>query len=115
MGWLDKAKGIFGGSKGVAGGLGGSQDAHPSDASPKSKDPRRKDGRPPLREVAPTSTATLDDALAARDAGDRAKARAILASIDKGQGLRTVLRAAAALEAGDEEELQSLLSTVSKE
>ncbi len=44
-----------------------------------------------------------------------AEARAILAAIDKGQGLRTVLRAAAALEALDEEELGELLPAVQKE
>jgi hypothetical protein len=43
------------------------------------------------------------------------EARSILASIDKGQGLRTVLRAAAALEAGDEEELHNLLPAVASE
>jgi hypothetical protein len=68
-----------------------------------------------LPEVTETSSATIEDALAARASGNAAEARAILASIDKGQGLRTVLRAAAALEAGDEQELGKLLPAVVKE
>ena len=71
---------------------------------------KKKDGRPSLPDTAVGAAATLDDVLAARAAGHPAEARAILASIDKGQGLRTVLRAAAAQEAGDADEL-ALLST----
>ena len=76
---------------------------------------KNKDGRPPLPEVTETASATIEDALSARAAGSMAEARAILAAIDKGQGLRTVLRAAAALEALDEEELGKLLPAVQKE
>jgi hypothetical protein len=78
-------------------------------------DRKKKDGRPPLAEVTETASATIDDALSARAAGSMARARAIFAAIDKGQGLRTVLRAAAALEAGDEEDLLKLLPAVRRE
>jgi hypothetical protein len=78
---------------------------------------RRKDGRerPPLKDQDPPSNVTIDDALKAREDGDHAGARQILREIDKGGGLRTVLRAAAALEAGDEEELAPLLPIVARE
>ncbi len=76
---------------------------------------KKKDQRPPLPEVIEGASATIDDALKAREAGSKDEARAILATIDKGQGLRTVLRAAAALEAGDEEDLRKLLPAVQKE
>jgi hypothetical protein len=79
--------------------------------------PRRgksKEGRPPLKApVAPS--ATLEDALAARESGAQDQARAILEAIDRGQGLRTVIRAAAALEAADEEGLLKLLPAVAAE
>jgi hypothetical protein len=75
---------------------------------------KKRDGRPPLPEVMEGASATIEDALVARQAGSMAEARSILAAIDKGQGLRTVLRAAAALEAGDEEEL-SLIPAIQKE
>jgi hypothetical protein len=68
-----------------------------------------------LPEVSESASATIEDALAARAAGALDRARTILADIDKGQGLRTVLRAAAALEAADEEELEKLLPAVRKE
>jgi hypothetical protein len=74
----------------------------------------RKD-RPPLADVPPEQGQTVDDALAAREAGDPRGARQILATIDRGAGLRTVLRAAAALEAGDEDELRPLLPAVAAE
>jgi hypothetical protein len=105
MGWFDKAKSA----------LGISTEA--KDPAPPSRgDPRkRKDGRPPLPEITGAANATLDDVLEARAAGEHEKARAILAAIDKGQGLRTVLRAAAALEASDDGELAPLLSAVASE
>ena len=89
-------------------------------ATPKfdrAREPRRKDGRerPALKEVEPSSSVTLEDALQAREEGDSAQFRQILREIDKGGGLRTVLRAAAALEAGDEDELAPLLPIVSAE
>jgi hypothetical protein len=76
---------------------------------------KKKDGRPPLPQVPEGASATIEDVLAARARGSFAEARAILTAIDKGQGLRTVLRAAAALEAGDEEEASRLLPLVEKE
>jgi hypothetical protein len=76
---------------------------------------KKRDGRPPLPEVIEGASATIEDALVARQAGSMAEARSILAAIDKGQGLRTVLRAAAALEAGDEEELVKLIPAILKE
>ncbi len=86
----------------------GGASARPASVGPRKK----KDGRPPLPEAAGNPAATLEDVLAARAAGDPASARAILAAIDKGQGLRTVLRAAAALEAGESDELDRLLPAV---
>jgi hypothetical protein len=90
MGFLDRAKAAFG--------IG---------AAPKGSG---KSGRPALKDIpAATSSASLDDALEAREAGRMDEARAILIAIDRGKGLRTVLRAAAAVEAGDEDELAKLL------
>jgi hypothetical protein len=77
-------------------------------------DPKRRDRRPPLVE-APPQGPSVDDALAARAAGDKAGAQKILRDIDKSGGLRTVLRAAAALEAGDVSELTGLLPTIANE
>ncbi len=63
-----------------------------------------------MKEMPPASpSASLEDALLARQAGCVEEARRILTAIDRGKGLRTVLRAAAALEAGDEHELVTLL------
>ncbi len=74
---------------------------------------KNKEGRPPLRDVPPAAHgASLEDALALHGRGDLAGARAVLREIDRGKGLRTVLRAAAALEAGDEAELATLLPAV---
>ena len=122
MGFFDKAKRLLG--------IGADDDddapdsPHEAPAAPASKaDARaerlakargRKD-RPPLVEVPPEQGQTVEDALAAREAGDRTGARTILATIDRGAGLRTVLRAAAALEAGDEDDLRPLLPAVAKE
>jgi hypothetical protein len=109
VGFLDKAKALFGIDRPTT--KPPESGATPGDA----RRGRKKDGRPPLPEVTAGASATIDDALAARDRGAKDEARAILAAIDKGQGLRTVLRAAAALEAGDETELGKLLSAVAKE
>ena len=68
-----------------------------------------------MPEVSGAASATIEDVLTARAAGSFDEARAILAAIDKGQGLRTILRAAAALEAGDEEEVSKLLPLVRKD
>lgn len=77
-------------------------------------DPRRKDKRPPLVDAPPAGPG-VDDALAVREAGDKAGARKMLQDMDKGGGLRTVLRAAAAYEAGDKSELSQLLPVIAKE
>ena len=91
MGWLDRTKAALG--------LGTAAKA--------------KDGRPPLKDLPSASpAASLDDALEAREAGRIDEARAILRAIDRGKGLRTVLRAGAALEAGDEEELAPLARAI---
>ncbi len=58
---------------------------------------------------------SVEDALAAREAGDKDGAQKILRDIGKGGGLRMVLRAAAALEGGDKRELESLLPAVANE
>lgn len=71
-------------------------------------------GRPP-RADPPAPSQSVEDALAEREAGRKASARELLARIDRGGGLRTVLRAAAALEANDTRELEDLLPKVAKE
>jgi hypothetical protein len=123
MGFLDKAKRLLG--------LGAPTDDDADDTEAPAEpaparapaDPRaaalarargRKD-RPPLAEVPPEQGQSVEDALAAREAGDKEEARRILATIDRGAGLRVVLRAAAALEAGDEAELRPLLPAVANE
>ena len=77
-------------------------------------DPKRRDLRPPLKE-APPQGPSVEDALAAREAGDKVGARKILRDIDRGGGLRGVLHAAAVLEAGDRDELARLLPGVANE
>jgi hypothetical protein len=57
----------------------------------------------------------LEDALLAREAGNTKEMWRLLRQLDRGRGLRTVLRAAAALEAGDERELGELLPRVRAE
>jgi hypothetical protein len=132
MGFLDRAKRFFGvgGSDdepaeggesasdgGGAGRTPGPRGA-PAGASRSGADPRRgraRGDRPPLAEAPPAESRGVDEALAAREAGDGALARQILREIDRGGGLRTVLRAAAALEAGDERELADLLPAVAGE
>ncbi|MEQ9320291.1 MAG: hypothetical protein RIF41_14090 [Polyangiaceae bacterium] len=74
--------------------------------------PRNKDGRPPLDDVPPPPQHSLEDALEARERGDLVEMRRLLEEMDRGRGLRTVLRAAAALEAEDEKTLGQLLSKV---
>jgi hypothetical protein len=117
MGFFDKAKALLG--------LGKTEEddeasERAAPAAPASSAPRgalrtkNREGRPPLADPPPPSQ-SIDDALAAREAGDAAEARRILAEIDRGAGLRTVLRAAAALEAGDEGELAGIWGAVSGE
>jgi hypothetical protein len=109
VGFLDKARALFGIDKAAP----KTSESGPAPAGPHHT--RKKDGRPPLPEITASAGGTVEDALAARDKGAKDEAYAILAAIDKGQGLRTVLRAAAALEAGDEVELAKLLSAVAAE
>jgi len=115
MGFFDKAKRLFGitaSSDDEAEAAAGAPSAETTPADPRAERLARARGRkdrPPLVEMPPEQGQTVEDALAAREAGDAKEARAILAAIDKGGGLRTVLRAAAALEAGDEDELEPLL------
>ncbi len=120
MGFLDKARRLLGLSIDES---EEERDPPPAPVSAASADPRaarlekargRKD-RPPLADVPPEQGQSVEDVLAAREAGDRKGARQILATIDRGAGLRTVLRAAAALEAKDEDELTPLLPAVAKE
>lgn len=114
MGFFDKAKQLLG--------LGGSADDDEADNPSPTGDARgpgargrdRKD-RPPLVDQPAGTGQSVDDALLAREAGNRTEARKILAQIDRGKGLRTVLRAAAALEDGDEDEVKSLLPAVAAE
>lgn len=120
MGFFDRAKQLLG--------LGDprAEDGEPSaaetaEAGPapgvvaRGRDPKNRKDRPPLADPPPGQSQSVDDALRAREEGDKAEARKILADIDRGKGLRTVLRAAAALEAGDEAELRSLLAVVAEE
>jgi hypothetical protein len=113
MGFFDKAKQLLG--------LGGSadddeaDDPSPTEAhGPGARGRDRKD-RPPLVDQPAGTGQSVDDALQAREAGNAAEARKIFAQIDRGKGLRTVLRAAAALEDGDEDEVKSLLPAVAAE
>ena len=110
VGFFDRAKAVFGLQKGAR--TEGSDTAPRADRQSGRK---TKAGRPPLPEVSGAASATIEDVLTARAAGSFDEARAILAAIDKGQGLRTVLRAAAALEAHDEEEVTRLIPLVQKD
>jgi hypothetical protein len=111
VGLWDRARLVLGLGKGA----NASEREQPAQASGDGSRRRKKDGRPPLPEVIEGARATIDDALTARAEGKMQAARSILAAIDKGHGLRMVLRAAAALEAGDEEEVLKLLPMVKKE
>ena len=108
MGFFDRLKKMVGGGGPDETPGDGAEPAAPTAPTSAAAGKKRRGERPPLASPAPPS-ATLDDAFAARDAGDRGKARAILQAIDRGAGLRTVLRAAAAIEDGDDEEVRSLL------
>jgi hypothetical protein len=118
MGFLDRAKQLLG--IGSAGAGKNDDDRDEEAATPpadRGRAPQRRDrkDRPALQEPPPGSSQSVDDALLAREAGDKAEARRILAEIDRGQGLRTVIRAAAALEAGDEALVRELLPAVAHE
>jgi hypothetical protein len=107
MGWLDKAK-VFLGIVDDAD-VGDDDDAPRAARRPGARD---KGDRPPLDGLPAAAQESLEDVLAARDAGDTTEMRRLLRTIDRGTGLRTVLRAAAALEARDEGELMELLPAV---
>jgi hypothetical protein len=122
MGFFDRAKQLLGLGEGRA------QDDEPPAAEAAAASPakevaargregrgRDRKDRPPLADPPPGQSQSVDDALLAREAGDKAEARRILGEIDRGKGLRTVLRAAAALEAGDEDEVRSLIAVVAEE
>jgi hypothetical protein len=123
MGFFDKARQLLGLAPSDASDERGDEAAAPKPTEVRPADPRaarlqrarQRTDRPPLADLPPEQGQSVDDALAARDAGDHAEARRILATIDRGAGLRTVLRAAAALEDGDQDELRSLLPAVAKE
>lgn len=110
MGFFDRAKAVFGLQK-----EGRTTGSGPAPRAPRADGRKNKADRPPLPEVSGAASATIEDVLAARERGAFDEARAILAAIDKGQGLRTILRAAAALEAGDEEEVEKLIPLVRKD
>jgi hypothetical protein len=120
MGFLDKARRLLG--------IGGAPEHAPTETPPAPRPPRREDpraarlekargrkDRPPLVDAPPEQGQSVEDALRAREAGDKQGARQILATIDRGAGLRTVLRAAAALEDADEAELRPHLPAVAAE
>src|SRR5262245_60951692 len=101
MGFFDRAKQLLG-----LGGAGAEDDEdsdlkdapkRPAKAAPRGRERPARDraDRPPLNDVPPVQSQSVEDALRAREAGDKAEARRILIEIDRGQGLRTVLRAAA--------------------
>ncbi len=107
MGWLDKAK--------IALGItdpGDAEDDGPPRARKRVTLGRDKGERPSLDDFEAAPQETLEDVLVARAAGRLDEMRALLKRIDRGRGLRVVLRAAAALEANDEPELRELLPAV---
>ncbi|MEJ7733296.1 MAG: hypothetical protein WKG00_29390 [Polyangiaceae bacterium] len=121
MGFFDKAKRFLGltdeeGDDDPTGASASSEATPAADAQRAPSRARGGRGRP-ARDLPPAASSgpSLDDALAAREGGDRATARRILAEIDKGSGLRTLLRAAAALEDADEDEARSLLPAIAAE
>ncbi len=110
VGFFDRAKAALGLHKDAS-----TSDSGRAPRADRSDGRKNKAGRPALPEVSGAASATIEDVLVARAAGSFDEARAILAAIDKGQGLRTVLRAAAALEAQDEDEVAKLLPLVRKD
>jgi hypothetical protein len=104
--WIDKAK--------VALGILSPEDIEEDDAEPRAQRRSRPD-RPPLNDSMGAPQQSLQDAFEAREAGDNARMRQLLREMDRGGGLRTAIRAAAALEAGDENELQPLLVTLAQD
>jgi hypothetical protein len=119
VGLFDKARKLFGFGDDEAASSSGEPQAEPRKGTQPAQDPRRAHvrgrrpgARPELPDVTSAPSQTVEDVLAAREAGDADEARRILRDIDRGGGLRTVLRAAAALEADDADELAELLPIV---
>ncbi len=110
MGWLDKAKVWLGVLD--AEDAAGLEEEAPRAARRSGKD---KGDRPALDGIEAAPHQSLDDALAARERGALGEMRKLLRDMDRGQGLRLVLRAAAALEASDEGELAELLPRLKRE
>ncbi|HZO13887.1 MAG TPA: hypothetical protein VFB62_11535 [Polyangiaceae bacterium] len=109
MGWLDKVK--------VRLGIVDAEDVEEED-EPRAElrvNPTNREDRPPLDDVRAAPKESIEDALAAREAGNLTEMRRLLREMDRGQGLRLVLRAAAALEAKDERELGELMPRLHKE
>ena len=106
MGWLDRAKVLLG--------ILDEEDLEDEDYEPRAEHTKRTD-RPSLDGINPPSQHTLDDALRAREEGDLAGMRRLLADMDRGRGLRVVLHAAALLEAAEYDELKPLLDKVRRE
>lgn len=130
MGFLDRVKKLFGGGEEEADDEGAGVRAEASGAAgerrPQGPPPGARRGRggagagrdrerPPRAEAQAPPSQSVEDALAEREAGRKEEARKILIEIDRGGGLRTVLRAAAALEAKDEGEVRELLPRVAGE
>ena len=111
MGFFDRARALLGLERAAEKAADRAADAPGSSSSSEAVTSRRKrrEDRPPLPEPPASPAASLEDVLTARAAGDRDRARTLLAGMDRGKGLRAVLRAAAALEAGDEVEVDRLL------
>lgn len=132
MDWLERAKVWFG--------VVDPEDVAEEESAPRAElrvDPRRGDGsepagaggrgrgtstrrdlrgeRPALDVFAGAPTESLEDCLVARERGDTAEMRRLLRELDRGLGLRTLLRAAAAMEAGDEAELAELLPRLARD
>ena len=108
MSWLDRAKVFLG--------ILDEEDLEEEDYEPRAaRRPKNRGDHPPLEGIAPPPLHSLDDALCAREQGDLTEMRRLLRDMDRGGGLRLVLRAAAALEANDEEELGTLLPKLQRE
>jgi hypothetical protein len=134
MGFLDRVKKLFGGDAEDEDELGSEAVGTVGAEAPRRDAPRAGDDktdkndkraalrrdrhggreRPPLADAPPPSQ-SIEDALVEREAGRPGEARKILIEIDRGGGLRTILRAAAALEANDEREVTELLPTIARE
>lgn len=106
MGFFDRLKKMLGGGEAAA-----AEEAAPENPGKTRGEARKKRSRPPLGAPPPPSE-NIEDVLVARAAGEKRRAREILKTIDRGAGLRTVLRAAAALEDNDDEEVRALAPKV---